>query len=238
MTTEVLPGVTMDPKDESTLEELFGVTSNAEELVRGNAQRYTPAQLATAKKKVNHELTSLLYTGGAKMITDEHGQSRWATDEPREVKPELEEAIGHPIETAVVRGSGRGAMISYVFESGRGLGKDVIPFSQVFGSDAERQQAKAEPTPEGVLREAESEVQKVLREAKEEAEKIAHKAREEAEKAIRAAEEEAEDIRQRAQTEAVATAEKADGDDPEADAKTAAARSGSSRSKRSSSKAK
>jgi regulator of protease activity HflC (stomatin/prohibitin superfamily) len=234
--TTSLPGVTLDPKAENELEAAFGVTSNAEELVRQNAARFTPAQREAMTQRVDAALTSTLYKGDRKVQLDENGHIHWGPDaENREFKDELVEAIGHPIEDAVVRGRGSRAVISYIYLSPRkSYEKDIIPYGDVFGDGPKQAARTPQAAADSVLSEAEQEAEKVLSEARAEAQRLAEEAAAEAQRLVQEAESEAQGIREQAQEDAPAAAAEAEQEaekpgDGDAAAKRTAARSGSSR---------
>jgi vacuolar-type H+-ATPase subunit H len=215
MSDTALPGVTLDPKNESELEAAFGVTSNAEELVRQNRSRYTTEHRAALTQQVDVGLTSELYVGNPELKLDPvSGSIAWDYGASRQLKSELTDAVGHEIEAAVVRGSGSRAVISYVYPSGRGsLEKDVIPFAQVFGTAEQKASAKKDATPteaaNSVLGDAETEAGKLISEAKAEAAKVVQDAKDEIAKLISEAEAEAQKIREKAAEEAPKVAEEA-----------------------------
>lgn len=206
-----LPGVTLDPKDESELEAAFGVTSNAEELVKANRARYSPEDRATLKKGVNVELTNRVQERDE--YDPEKSQYGLAAGP---VEAALEDHLGHPVETAVVRGSGRGAAISYTYIGDRGsIDKGTVPFGDVFGSAKEKRASRkaraADPdaAAQAKLDEAETKAAEAIREAQEEAQQALDEAREQAEKAIADAQAEAAKIREKAAEDAAKAAEKA-----------------------------
>jgi vacuolar-type H+-ATPase subunit H len=230
MEATTLPGVTLDERDEAELEAAFGVVSNAEELVRTNRGRYTTEHRATLNKGENPQLT------GAINETDEDGNILGLKSDAAEA---IEDKVGFPVETAVVRGVGRNAQISFTYVGPRGsIEKDIIAYTSVFGSAAEKRAAKrrgraadpddaAQQAADETLAEAEREAAEKLREAQEEAQAALDKAREDAEKVLADAQEEAAKVRAKAAEEAPKDADKA---------KRAAARSGSSGSSGSRSK--
>lgn len=233
MSETALPGVTLDPKDEAGLESAFGVTSNAEELIKQNRQRYTPEQRAALAKPVNDELS-----GRVQEHEDYDPEKSQYGLAAGPVEAGLEDHLGFPVEAAVVRGSGGAATISYVFVDDRGsLEKGSVPFTDVFGTEASRDAAKrkserkpdeeAQAAADAKLDEADSEASAKIKAAVEDAQAELAKARERAAELIAKAEEDARQIREKAAEEAPKAAEKAADD-----AKQQAARSGSSGSSR------
>lgn len=227
-----LPGVTLEARDEASLEAAFGVTSNAEELVKQNRARYSPAQRTALTKPVNHELTERVQS------QEEFDPEAAQYGAPANaVEAALEEAVGHPVESAVVRGKGRSAVISYTYIGERGsIEKDIIPFTEVFGSAQQQRKAKREEQardPEQAgreaadqkLAEADRKAAEVIREAEAKAEQLIRDAAEKAQAELAKAEAKAAETREGAAEEAGEAAE-----DAEAKAKKAAARRSSGKS--------
>jgi hypothetical protein len=226
-----LPGVTLDPKDEAGLESAFGVTSNAEELVKQNRARYTREHRAALIKPVNPELSERVQQ--REEFDPEKSQYGFASGP---VEGQVGDHLGHEVLTAVVRGSGRSATISYTYLGDRGaIEKGIVPFVEVFGSDKQKAAAR-KPEPKAPseaaraaadekLGAADSEAQAKVRAATEKAQKALADAQAKAEELIAEAHQEAAEIRAKAAQEAPDAAA-----DAEEKAKQAAARGSSSSS--------
>jgi hypothetical protein len=185
-----LPGVTLDAKDQAGLEAAFGVTSNAEELVKFNRSRYTPEQRVAIAKGVNHELSERVQE--REEYDPERSQYGLAAGK---VEAALEDHLGHPVETAVVRGSGRAASISYTYIGDRSsIEKGHVAFVEVFGNAQQKRAAKrsggkqdpdaaAKAAAEAKVREAQEAAEKLLADAHAEAARVREQAAEEAAKA-------------------------------------------------------
>jgi hypothetical protein len=232
-----LPGVTLDAKDQAGLEAAFGVTSNAEELVKFNRSRYTPEQRVAIAKGVNHELSERVQE--REEYDPERSQYGLAAGK---VEAALEDHLGHPVETAVVRGSGRAASISYTYIGDRSsIEKGHVAFVEVFGNAQQKRAAKrsggkqdpdaaAKAAAEAKLSEADAEAQSKVREAAEEAEAKVREAQEAAEKLLADAHAEAARVREQAAEEAAKAADKAGDKAKREAAKGSGSRSGGSRS--------
>lgn len=202
-----------DPTPLAELEQSFGVTSSAEELIKANHARMSDEQRAGSLKAANEGLTTHV----------------------RENLDELEGHLGHEVAEATVRGTGAQALIHYAYIGPRdAYEKDYVPFADVFGSDLAKQrranlEAKRTDPDEAAreaaaqtVREADAKAAERLREAQAEADRIVADAREEAETAVREAQEEAarqrESLAADAQKAADAAREQAEQDKAEADA--------------------
>src|SRR4051812_25945723 len=152
-----------DPTPLAELEQSFGVTSSAEELIKANHARMSDEQRAGSLLAPNDALTASV----------------------RENQDELESHLGHEVTEATVRGVGAKALIHYAYISPRdAYEKDYVPFADVFGSDLLKQrrntltarrvdpdQAAREAAAEAV-RESDEKAAARLREAQEEARRI------------------------------------------------------------------
>lgn len=198
------------PLDE--LEQGFGVTANAEELVRANHARMTEEQRAGGMKPVNYDLT----------------------EQVREDPSKLEDHAGVELapENITVRGTGGNAIIQYVYVGARDSNeKGYVPYVEVYG-DSKARKARAQRVAEREdpneaaqraaderIRKADEEAADRVREAQEKAEKILADAREKAEKELAKAREEAEESRAAAAEEAQQAADKAREESEKAKAK-------------------
>lgn len=230
-----LPGVTLDPKDEAGLESAFGVTSNAEELVKTNRARYSTAHRAALVKGVNPELSERVQK--REEFDPEKSQYGAASGA---VEAQVGDHLGHEVLTAVVRGSGRAAVISYTYVGDRGsIEKGIVPFVEVFGSAKQRKAAAADQDPaeagqaaaDETLADADAEAQEAIRQAQEDAAAKVREAQEEAQRILAEAHEEAAKVRADAAEQAPADAEKAE--EAAAKKQAAAAKKAASSSKRS-----
>lgn len=212
-----LPGVTLDPRDERELEAAFGVTSNAEELIKANRARVSPEHRKVLRLDENAGATDSLYE------LDEDGNRLF-------LKDDLAKFLDHPVESARVRGRGRNAVISYVYVGDRqSYEKGYVSYADVFGSSADRRAAQRSAAPvdpsqaaqaaaDTKLTEAETKAAEALQKAQDEARKLVEQAREEVSKLVAEATAEANRIRQEAAEAAPAAAA-----DAEEEAKAAAA---------------
>lgn len=205
-----LPGVTLDPKDEAGLETAFGVTSNAEELIKSNRARVTPELREASIKDENPDLTNSLH-----QLDDDGNRIS--------LKDDVAKAVGHDVETATVRGSGARAAITYVYIGERdSLEKGVIPYDEVFsGTASAKRRAKArgeaKPSPDEAaqeaadkrIREADEEAQAKIADAQEEARRILEDAQAKAAEALAEAQQEAAETREKAAEQAPKDADKA-----------------------------
>jgi hypothetical protein len=216
-----LPGVTLDPKDESGLEAAFGVTSNAEELVKANRGRYTPEHRKVLLQDENLGATDSLHE------LDDDGNRIG-------LKDDLAKTLDHPVETATVRGTGRNAVISYTYVGDRGsIEKGIIPYAEVFGSASAKRAARREqagdPSEAGAaaaeakLDEAQAKAAAAIQEAQDKARELVEDAQKQIADLLAKANEDAEAIRAKAAEEAPKAA-----DDAEKKAAAAKSRSRSS----------
>jgi hypothetical protein len=222
-----LPGVTLETRDEAELAAAFGVTDNAEQLIKFNRERYSPQQKAALAKGVNPALSARVQE------REEFDPEAAQYGAPANaVEAALEEHVGHAVETAVVRGSGRAAQISYTYINERGsIDKGLVPYVEVFGSSGAKKAAAAERDPDEaaqaaadrVLKEAEREAAEKRAAAEAEARRLIEEAAAKAQEKLREAESDAEEVRRKATEEAPKAAEDA-ADDAEDEAKKAAAR--------------
>jgi molecular chaperone DnaK (HSP70) len=189
-----------DPTPLAELEAGFGVTANAEELVKQNAARFSSEQLSAGLKPPNEEYGRHL---------DDNFDA-------------LEKHVGQEVVNAEVRGSGGGAVIQYVTVGPRDEHvKGYVPFVELFGDKAAKDRrasrVASRTTPDEAamraadsrLQEADRDAQAELEKAQEKAREAIEKAREEAEKVIQDAQAEADRIREKASEDAQKAADKA-----------------------------
>lgn len=189
-----------DPTPLAELEQSFGVTSSAEELIRANQNRMTDEQLAGGLKEVNEPL-------------NEHVQANL---------DKLEDHVGHEVVDARVRGKGSSALIHYTYVGPRDAHeKGYVPFADVFGSDLLKQRRAsleqsritpddaAQAAVDQVVAKAESDAQSKLTDAKTEAERILADAKAKAEELTQNAVREADETRAAVAEEARKAAEDA-----------------------------
>jgi vacuolar-type H+-ATPase subunit H len=202
-----------DPTSLAELEQSFGVTSSAEELIKANHARMTDEQRAGSLLAVNDQLTNYV----------------------RENLGDLESSLGHDVVDATVRGTGARALIHYAYIGPRdAYEKDYVPFADVYGDEllqqrrAQLQARSADPDQAArtaaaeKVREADEEAADTLREAREEAEKLLADTREQVAKLVADANEQAakqrEGVPEQAQKAADDAREQAEKDKAEAEA--------------------
>lgn len=189
-----------DPTPVTELEQSFGVTSSAEELIKANQARMPEEQRAGGLKAVNEPLNS-------------HVRDRLG---------ELEDHVGFEVADFNVRGTGSNALIHYTYVGPRDAHeKGYVPFADVFGDKLLKRRREesvalrtdpeeaAQAAVAKVVADADADAQAKLRAAQEEAQQIIDKAREQADKAIRDARAEGERVRASIAEEAQKAAESA-----------------------------
>jgi vacuolar-type H+-ATPase subunit H len=202
-----------DPTSLAELEQSFGVTSSAEELIKSNHSSMTDEQRAGALKPPNDDLTNHV----------------------REDLSALEEHLGHEVVDATVRGSGAFALIHYAYIGARdAYEKDYVPFADVYGDDRLKQrraqlQARAGDPDKAArsaaaekVREADEQAAETLRKAREEADRVLADAKEQVAKIVADANakaaEDREDLPEQAQKAADEAREQAARDKADAEA--------------------
>ena len=202
-----------DPTPEGELERAFGVTSNAEELVASNRQRYSNDLRAALNKPVNTALS--------RQFNADPGDEE-AVQAQHEVIAKLASAVDEDVQTASVHGAGAGATITYTYLDARGgIEKDCVLYAEVFGTAAEKRDARqkvaasrdpqqaGQDAAQAKLQEADDEARQRVADAEEQARQIIADAPAKAEKQIREATAKAEEDRQKASEDAAKAGDKA-----------------------------
>jgi flagellar biosynthesis GTPase FlhF len=199
-----------DPTPQAELAREFGVTSNAEELINSNKERFPRA----LREALNLPVTQILL---GEEVAQEGDPKLGDTQRDDDAVSKLEDHVGHSVLRAVVRGTGARRVITYSYVDDRGsTEKGYVPYAELFGTAKEKREARAGQSPDEA---AEQAAAAKLQEAEEKAAQILKDAQEKASKAL----EEAQRAAQEAQEEAQAKIAKIEADAQEKAAKAAEA---------------